>query len=98
MKLISIRRRFSIAAVTLSWGQGRPACGQFAKLTAPNGNSVVVRVVDMCAGCTGPWFDLTLRAFKQLYPLDIGKVEDIAVQYVSGPPGGDWSSYGPQSL
>lgn len=66
--------------------------------------SLPLQVVDMCGGCVAnvPHVDLSLRAFSALYSLDVGKVADIQVSYVSQP-FGDWNSdmiatYGPQNL
>ncbi|GAA6015425.1 hypothetical protein JCM11491_000427 [Sporobolomyces phaffii] len=95
-----------IAAVTLDWGKGRPACGSFLQLKSPsNKKSVIVRLVDMCGGCASgiPHVDLSKAAFQALYSLDVGKVADIEVSTLSGPPFSTWTSqlkalYGPEVL
>ncbi|GAA5934543.1 RlpA-like double-psi beta-barrel domain-containing protein [Sporobolomyces koalae] len=95
-----------IAAVTLDWGKGRPACGSFLQLKSPKNNkSVIVRLVDMCGGCAPgiPHVDLSKAAFQQLFALEVGKVTDIEVSTLAGPPFSSWTSklkalYGPQVL
>lgn len=77
-----------IAAVTLNWGKNRPACGSYLALKAPNGRSVVVRLVDMCGGCKPgvPHVDLSQSAFKALYGLGVGKVGNVKVSVLGHPP------------
>ncbi|GAA5833000.1 hypothetical protein JCM3766R1_000393 [Sporobolomyces carnicolor] len=95
-----------IAAVTLDWGKGRPACGSFLQLKSPTNNkSVIVRTVDMCGGCAPgiAHVDLSKAAFTALFSLDVGKVSDIEVSTLAGPPFKAWTSqlkalYGPQVL
>ncbi|GAA6063223.1 hypothetical protein JCM10212_002445 [Sporobolomyces blumeae] len=95
-----------IAAVTLEWGKGRPACGSFLQLKSPTNNkSVIVRTVDMCGGCAPgiAHVDLSKAAFTALYALEVGKISDIQVSTLAGPPFDKWTPqikklYGPQVL
>ncbi|GAA5968058.1 hypothetical protein JCM3765_003569 [Sporobolomyces pararoseus] len=95
-----------IAAVTLDWGKNRPACGSFLQLKSPSNNkSVIVRTVDMCGGCAPgiAHVDLSKAAFTALFSLDVGKVSDIEVSTLAGPPFKTWTSslkalYGPEVL
>ncbi|GAA5983524.1 hypothetical protein JCM5350_000261 [Sporobolomyces pararoseus] len=95
-----------IAAVTLDWGKNRPACGSFLQLKSPKNNkSVIVRTVDMCGGCAPgiAHVDLSKAAFTALFSLDVGKVSDIEVSTLAGPPFKTWTSslkalYGPEVL
>jgi len=91
-----------VMAATEKWS-ARPPCGSFHRLTAPqNGNSIVVRMVDLCAGCAPgiPHADLTQRAFKALYgDLNIGLVDGVLIERIAAP---SWpwseSDFGPQLL
>ncbi|GAA5888416.1 hypothetical protein JCM5296_000622 [Sporobolomyces johnsonii] len=95
-----------VAAVTQQWGSGRPKCGSFLQLKSPtNGKSIIVRTVDLCGGCQPgvPHVDLSMAAFEALYSLNVGKVADIQVSTLVGPPFDSWTSaitslYGPQEL
>ncbi|GAA5879109.1 hypothetical protein JCM16303_001301 [Sporobolomyces ruberrimus] len=95
-----------IAAFTLDYGKGKPACGSFLQLKSPSNNkSVIVRLVDMCGGCKPgiAHVDLSKAAFQKLFSLDVGKVGDIEVSTLSGPPFKEWTNelkalYGPQLL
>lgn len=77
----------------------KPPCGAFLELRArllpgiqTNSQSIIVRVMDSCAGCTPgvPHVDLTKAAFQQLYDLDVGLVESIEVRVLSKPPFDKW--------
>jgi len=93
-----------IAAVTEIWS-GKPACGTYVQIR-PKGSkkSIVVRVVDTCAGCPKqkPHFDLTKTAFSKLMSLDIGIVSGAQVKVVKSPVKKYTTSikklYGPKSL
>ncbi|KAM0790054.1 hypothetical protein ACM66B_005382 [Microbotryomycetes sp. NB124-2] len=77
-----------VTAPTLQWGANRPPCGAFIQLRAPNSNrAVIVRVWDSCGGCAPhvPHLDLSTRAFKALYPIDVGKVKGVQWSYVGQP-------------
>ncbi|GAA5839191.1 hypothetical protein JCM5353_007216 [Sporobolomyces roseus] len=93
-----------ISAVTINWGDGKPACGTFLQLKTPSNNkSVIVRVVDSCQGCKKAHVDLSIAAFKALFSLDVGKADKIEVSTLSGPPFEEWTPqltklYGPQVL
>ncbi|KAH8917360.1 hypothetical protein BT69DRAFT_671685 [Atractiella rhizophila] len=87
-----------IAAVTLGWKNG-PDCGTFITLTDPKSKkSVLVRVVDMCASCSGPWADLSKSAFKKLFSLDVEQVDGLLMKKVSPPKEWDTKKYGPKKL
>lgn len=49
-------------------------CFECAKISA-NGRSVIVRIIDDCAGCKPNQIDLTASAFKVLAPLSQGVVK-----------------------
>ncbi|KAK4051028.1 hypothetical protein OIV83_003157 [Microbotryomycetes sp. JL201] len=77
-----------VTAPTLQWGKNKPPCGAFIQLRAPNSNrAVIVRVWDACGGCQPnvPHLDLTRRAFKALYPINVGKVKGVQWSYVGQP-------------
>ncbi|KAF8988614.1 hypothetical protein CPC16_005502 [Podila verticillata] len=52
----------------------KAACFECAKISA-NGRSVIVRIIDDCAGCAPNQIDLTASAFKVLAPLSQGVVK-----------------------
>jgi expansin (peptidoglycan-binding protein) len=49
-------------------------CGGCVSVTGPNGNSVVVRIVDQCPGCARGDLDLSQEAFQMLSPLSAGRI------------------------
>ncbi|KAG0298127.1 hypothetical protein BGZ96_002619, partial [Linnemannia gamsii] len=55
-------------------GGDRTACFECAKITAGK-RSIVVRIIDDCAGCAPNQIDLTASAFKKLAPLNQGVVK-----------------------
>ncbi|KAK3821983.1 MAG: RlpA-like double-psi beta-barrel-protein domain-containing protein-containing protein [Linnemannia elongata] len=55
-------------------GGDRTACFECAKITAGK-RSIVVRIIDDCAGCAPNQIDLTASAFKKLAPLSQGVVK-----------------------
>ncbi|KAK9900506.1 hypothetical protein P389DRAFT_207992 [Cystobasidium minutum MCA 4210] len=71
----------------------------------PRVDSIIVRVMDSCAGCKAgvPHVDLTKAGFRALYALDVGYVTDIEVKLLSKPPFEKWGKqeemlYGPEKL
>ncbi|KAG0380687.1 hypothetical protein BGX24_006214 [Mortierella sp. AD032] len=55
-------------------GGEKTACFECAKITAGK-RSIVVRIIDDCAGCAPNQIDLTATAFKKLAPLNQGVVK-----------------------
>ncbi|KAG0140519.1 hypothetical protein CROQUDRAFT_69275 [Cronartium quercuum f. sp. fusiforme G11] len=95
-----------VGAVTIQWSN-KPACGRFVRIRhhENKGKSIVVRIMDSCAGCASgsAHIDLTTGAFKKLYNLDVGLVSGLQAQMVNAPEGYTWSKadinkYGPQKL
>jgi hypothetical protein len=94
------------SALTINWPGSKPKCGDFIKVRAKNSNkSIIVRVVDSCGGCASgsAHVDLTLRAFKALYNVNVGLVTGLQASIVSSPVKGKWTSkytalYGPRVL
>ncbi|KAF8981958.1 hypothetical protein BGZ46_002058 [Entomortierella lignicola] len=81
-----------------SYSKGeKAACFECAKITA-NRRSVIVRIIDDCAGCAPNQIDLTRSAFKILAPLSQGVVK-TTYQFVKCPSGGSFwpSSPSPRS-
>ncbi|KAG0326305.1 hypothetical protein BGZ99_009743 [Dissophora globulifera] len=64
-----------IGAVHMKYYKGgeKAACFECAKITAGK-RSVIVRIIDDCAGCKPNQIDLTASAFKILAPLSQGVV------------------------
>ncbi|KAF9081462.1 hypothetical protein BGX29_003832 [Mortierella sp. GBA35] len=54
-------------------GGEKSACFECARITAGK-RTIVVRIIDDCAGCAPNQIDLTATAFKKLAPLDQGVV------------------------
>lgn len=57
-----------------------PICNSPYTVTAPNGNSITVRILDKCQACDSdaPHIDLTAGAFQALgYPLSQGVVQGV---------------------
>lgn len=53
-----------------------PVCGKQIRIHGSNGQSVVAKVVDRCAGCTGHNVDVTPAVFLELgYSESVGRVE-----------------------
>ncbi|KAJ4385814.1 hypothetical protein N0V93_010245 [Gnomoniopsis smithogilvyi] len=53
-----------------------PVCGKHIRIHGSNGNSVVAKVVDRCAGCTGHNVDVTPVVFTTLgFTEAVGRVE-----------------------
>ncbi|KAF9283853.1 hypothetical protein BGZ68_005064 [Mortierella alpina] len=72
---VNAKDDWHIAAVKMSHYKGglRSACFECARIT--NGKrSIVVRIIDECAGCAPNQIDLTASAFKALAPLSQGVV------------------------
>ncbi|PLW51498.1 hypothetical protein PCANC_00705 [Puccinia coronata f. sp. avenae] len=95
-----------VAAVTIEW-PGKPKCGAFVRIQhgSKKHKSIVVRIVDSCAGCaTGSaHLDLTKAAFEKLYDEDVGMVEGLKAKVIPCPSKieEDWNDdviarYGPQ--
>ncbi|KAF8954389.1 hypothetical protein BGZ46_002937, partial [Entomortierella lignicola] len=88
-----------IAAVHMSSYTGglKAACFECAMITA-NRRSVVVRIIDECAGCAPNQIDLTKSAFTILAPLVQGVV-NTTYQFIKCPSGGSFwpSSPSPKS-
>jgi len=91
------RANMLVAAVAINW-HGKPKCKSYVQLKRGS-HSVIVRVVDMCAGCKPnnvPWFDLSERAFKALgLSLDAGVANGIQYRSVGRPKNHSRSTYGP---
>ena len=57
-----------------------PICNTAYTVTAPNGNTVTVKILDKCAACDmdAPHIDLTPAAFMMLgYPLSQGVITGV---------------------
>jgi len=67
-----------IGAVHMNYYKGgeKAACFECAKITSGR-RSVVVRIIDDCAGCAPNQIDLTASAFKELAPLSQGVVHTV---------------------
>ncbi|KAF9171121.1 hypothetical protein BGX21_006892 [Mortierella sp. AD011] len=92
-KNVNAKDNWRIGAVHMKSFSGgeKSACFQCAKITA-NKHSVVVRIIDDCAGCASNQIDLTSSAFKILAPLSKGVVK-TTFQWVKCPSGGKfWPS------
>ncbi|KAG0005704.1 hypothetical protein BGZ80_005250 [Entomortierella chlamydospora] len=92
-KNVNAKDNWHIGAVHMkSYSKGeKNVCFQCAKITA-NKRSVVVRIIDDCAGCSSTQIDLTASAFKVLAPLSKGVVK-TTYQWVKCPSGGKfWPS------
>lgn len=85
------------AAVTIDW-PGKPKCGSFVKIqhaTNPD-KKIIVRIVDSCGGCAAgsPHIDLTIGAFKKLYDLDVGIMDNLKAKVIKCPFAEDkWPQY-----
>ncbi|KAG0046385.1 hypothetical protein BGZ83_008439 [Gryganskiella cystojenkinii] len=77
-----------IGAVHMKFYKGgeKTACFECAKITAGR-RSVIVRIIDDCAGCAPNQIDLTATAFKALAPLSQGIVHTV-YQFVRCPSSG----------
>jgi len=95
-----------VAAVTIEW-PGKPKCGSFVRIQHKTNKhkSVVVRIVDTCAGCAAgsAHLDLTKAAFQKLYDEEVGMVEGLKAKVIPTPSKirGNWnddviSRYGPE--
>ncbi|KAF9357199.1 hypothetical protein BGX26_004072 [Mortierella sp. AD094] len=91
-KNVNAKDGWHIGAVHMkSYSKGeKDACFQCAKITA-NRRSVVVRVIDDCAGCAPNQIDLTASAFKILAPLSQGVVT-TTYEWVKCPKSSFWPS------
>ena len=69
-----------VCAVSSDLYNNGAGCGNYYTLTY-NGNSVTVKVVDLCPGCPSPGFDLSSGAFQQLAPLSDGVIDCDYTQY-----------------
>ncbi|KAI7816982.1 RlpA-like double-psi beta-barrel-protein domain-containing protein-containing protein [Gamsiella multidivaricata] len=78
-----------IAAVHMAHYKGgeKTACFECAKITSGR-RSVIVRIIDDCAGCAPNQIDLTASAFKILAPLSQGVVK-TTYQFVRCPSRGN---------
>jgi hypothetical protein len=76
-------------AVHFSQWPGKPKCGAFVRIQhgSKKHKSIVVRIVDSCAGCaTGSaHLDLTKAAFEKLYDEDVGMVEGLKAKVIPCP-------------
>lgn len=61
---------------------GSAACGACAAIDGPNGDSIVVRIVDLCPECESGHIDLSPEAFGKLADLSVGVIQ-ITWRYVS---------------
>jgi hypothetical protein len=68
-------------------GGERAACFECAKITYGK-RSIVVRIIDDCAGCKPNQIDLTASAFKALAPLSKGVIK-TSYQFVRCPSRGN---------
>jgi len=60
-----------------------PVCGHEIKVSY-GGNSVTVKVVDECMGCTIPTsLDMSPTAFQMLAPLSVGRIHGITWEWAS---------------
>ncbi|WAR57440.1 hypothetical protein PtB15_8B487 [Puccinia triticina] len=95
-----------VAAVTIEW-PGKPKCGSFVRIHhhSKKSKSIVVRIVDTCAGCPPgqPHLDLTKAAFEKLYDEDVGMVAGLKAKVIPCPSKyeNDWNDdvigrFGPQ--
>ncbi|KAA1103401.1 hypothetical protein PGT21_016810 [Puccinia graminis f. sp. tritici] len=95
-----------VAAVTIEW-PGKPPCGSFVRIHhgSKKSKSIVVRIVDTCAGCASgsAHLDLTKAAFEKLYDEDVGMVAGLKAKVIPCPSKieQDWnddviSRYGPK--
>ncbi|KAF9128059.1 hypothetical protein BGW39_005368 [Mortierella sp. 14UC] len=73
---VNARDDWMIGAVHMAHYKGgeRAACFECAKITAGK-RSIIVRLIDDCAGCAPNQIDLTASAFKKLAPLRQGVVK-----------------------
>lgn len=62
--------------------QGSAACGACVAVDGPDGNTIRVRIVDLCPECQHGHIDLSPEAFAQLADLSKGVVE-VTWRYVS---------------
>ncbi|KAF8935458.1 RlpA-like double-psi beta-barrel-protein domain-containing protein-containing protein [Dissophora ornata] len=85
---VNAQDSWHIAAVHMAsyTGGERAACFECVKITA-NRRSVVVRIIDDCAGCAPNQIDLTASAFKILAPLSQGVVK-TSYEFVRCPTSG----------
>ncbi|KAF9081461.1 hypothetical protein BGX29_003831 [Mortierella sp. GBA35] len=73
---VNAKDDWMIGAVHMNHYKGgdRTACFECAKITSKKG-TIIVRIIDDCAGCAPNQIDLTAEAFKKLAPLDMGVVK-----------------------
>jgi hypothetical protein len=68
---------------------GKPPCGSFVRIHhgTKKSKSIVVRIVDTCAGCASgsAHLDLTKAAFEKLYDQDVGMVEGLKAKVIPCP-------------
>ena len=69
-----------VCAVSTDLYNSGAGCGDQYTLTY-NGNSVTVRVVDLCPGCPSPGFDLSSGAFSQLADTSVGVIDCDYTKY-----------------
>jgi expansin (peptidoglycan-binding protein) len=76
-----------VAAMNIDEWAGSAVCGECVDVAGPNG-TVVVRVVDLCPGCSKGHLDLSRQAFAKIAPLPQGRVTvdwQVVPCSVSGP-------------
>ena len=72
-----------VAAMNADEYDNAALCGAYVKVNGPDGE-VMVRIVDLCPGCSTGHLDLSREAFAQIAELYLGRV-DITWQVVSPP-------------
>lgn len=63
-----------IAALTVSEWAGSAYCGACADVTGPMGNTIRVKIVDLCPDCGEGQLDLHPGAFTELAPMEQGRI------------------------
>lgn len=70
-----------VGAMNLPEYADSATCGTCVAIDGPDGDSIQVRIVDLCPGCEAGHIDLSPQAFQKLADLSLGVI-DISWRYV----------------
>ncbi|XP_006812919.2 uncharacterized protein LOC102803478 [Saccoglossus kowalevskii] len=64
-----------IGAMTAALWDESQACGECVEVTGPQGDTVFIQIIDLCAGCPEGDINLSTDAFTQLGNLEDGRID-----------------------